>query len=135
MVNRIILFIVTNGFGTLIDTLVLWVFSAFVFDTYVGDYIISPIISFEAAVLCNFFSSYFLIWKNRVSKRNFRSFIRHYLAYNLTSSGVFVIKMGFLLLFEFLFSWNVIICNLLALCISGSINYAISEWIIFKQKR
>ena len=135
MINRIILFIVTNGFGTLIDTLVLWLFSAFVFDTYVGDYIISPIISFEVAVLCNFFSSYFLIWKNRVSKRNFRSFIRHYLGYNLTSSGVFVIKMGFLLLFELLFSWNVIICNLLALCISGSINYAISEWIIFKQKK
>ena len=108
MINRIILFIVTNGFGTLIDTLVLWLFSAFVFDTYVGDYIISPIISFEVAVLCNFFSSYFLIWKNRVSKRNFRSFIRHYLGYNLTSSGVFVIKMGFLLLFEFLFSFLLI---------------------------
>ena len=135
MVNRILLFILTNGFGTLIDTLVLWVFSTFVFESYVGDYIVSPIISFEAAVLCNFISSYFLIWKNRVSKRNSRSFWRHYLGYNLTSSGVFVIKMGFLLLFEWLFSWNVIVCNLAALCISGTINYAISEWVIFKRTK
>ncbi len=46
----------------------------------------------------------------------------------------FLVKMGILLLIELLFGWNVVICNLAALCISGIINFSMGEWVIFRQK-
>lgn len=43
-------------------------------------------------------------------------------------------KMGFLLLFEVIFGWDVVYCNLAALCISGIINFSMGEWVIFRKK-
>jgi len=127
-------FILVNVTGTIVDTTVLWVVSHYVFDNYVGDYILSPIISFEFAVFSNFFCSFFFIWKDRVDRHSVKSFFRKYIVYNLTSSMTFLVKMGFLLLFEFLFGWSVVICNLAALCISGTINFSMGEWVIFRKK-
>ena len=42
--------------------------------------------------------------------------------------------MVFLLLFERLFGWDVIYCNLIALLISGIFNYALAEFIVFKKR-
>jgi putative flippase GtrA len=42
--------------------------------------------------------------------------------------------MAFLLLFERLFGWDVIYCNLIALLISGIFNYALAEFIVFKKR-
>ena len=47
----------------------------------------------------------------------------------------FLLKMGFLLLFELLFGWHVVICNLAALCISGIVNFSMGEWVIFRKRR
>ena len=33
------------------------------------------------------------------------------------------------------FGWNVVICNLVALCVSGLVNFALGEWVIFREKR
>ena len=63
-----------------------------------------------------------------------RSFFRKYFFYNISSSMAFLVKMGFLLLFELFFGWNVVICNLAALCISGMINFSMGEWVIFRKK-
>ena len=54
--------------------------------------------------------------------------------YNLSSSAVFILKMGLLLLLELAFKWDVVICNLVALCISGLVNFALGEWVIFREK-
>ena len=43
--------------------------------------------------------------------------------------------MGFLLLFEHLFSWHVVVCNLLALCISGLFNYFFADLWVFGKKK
>ena len=67
--------------------------------------------------------------------RTLKRFLGKYVFYNLSASGVFLIKMCFLLLFERLFGWNVVICNLAALCISGLINFSMGEWVIFRKKR
>jgi putative flippase GtrA len=125
----------TSGLGALVDTAVLWFFSKFVFDSYVGDYIISPIISFEAAVLCNYFCAYKIIWGKRIPKKTKKTFLGRYLLYNASCSMVFLIKMGILLLIEKFTGWNVVICNLCALCISGCVNYAMNEWVIFKDRK
>ena len=120
--------------GTVVDTAVLWVFSHYILKGYVGEYITSPIISFECAVLSNYIFSYFSVWKDRARGHDARAFARKYLMYNLSSSAVFILKMGLLLLLELAFKWDVVICNLVALCISGLVNFALGEWVIFREK-
>jgi putative flippase GtrA len=121
-----------NAIGTIIDTAVLWLFSHFVFDGYVGEYVISPVISFECAVMSNYMFSYFGVWRER---RSAGSFVLKYIMYNISSSLVFTMKLGVILLLERLFGWNVVICNLAALCLSGLINFSLSEWVIFRKKQ
>lgn len=125
-------FVGINAIGTIIDTAVLWLFSHFVFDGYVGEYVISPVISFECAVMSNYLFSYFGVWRER---RSAGSFVLKYIMYNISSSLVFTMKLGVILLLERLFGWNVVICNLAALCLSGLINFSLSEWVIFRKKQ
>ena len=128
-------FALSGGLGTVVDTAVLWLLSHFVFRKYAGDYLIAPVISFECAVFTNYCTAFFFVWRDRVSQRTFRRFFGKYIYYNLSASGVFLIKMCFLLLLERLFGWGVVICNLAALCISGLINFSMNEWVIFKRSK
>ena len=59
-------FLLTRMFGTGVDTLVLWVCSDYLFTSYWGSYVLSPVISFEFAVMSNFIWSYYWIWSSRV---------------------------------------------------------------------
>ena len=121
--------------GTAVDMLVLWVFKQFVFKGwYYGEYMISPVISFFFAVLTNFTLAYFIVWKDRVSQRSVKSFLRHFAGYGASSLGGFLVKMGLLLLIEKIFHWDVLICNLLALCVSGFVNFAMNEWVVFGKR-
>lgn len=150
MLRKIISFIIANFFGTIVDTAVLWICSHFLFESYTGVYIISPVISFECAVTTNFLCSYFYIWRGRVNREKSKSFLRYYWKYNLSCTGGFLIKMGFLLLTERVFRTigipdpiiifginvpDVVICNLIALCFSGVFNFAMGEWVIFRKKK
>ena len=42
--------------------------------------------------------------------------------------------MFFLLIFEKIFGWDVVVCNLAALLISGLANYFLADMLVFKQK-
>ena len=128
-------FALSGGLGTVVDTAVLWLLSHFIFRKYAGDYLIAPVISFECAVFTNYCTAFFFVWRDRVSQRTLRRFFGKYIYYNLSASGVFLIKMCFLLLLERLFGWSVVICNLAALCISGLINFSMNEWVIFKRSK
>ncbi len=131
---RYIEFVVSRLFGTGVDTLVLWLFSTYVFDSYWGDYIVSPVISFEFAVFSNFICSYCWIWKSRIGNRCASDFSRRFVVFNLSSILGFLIKMLFLLLFERIFGWPVVWCNLAALLISGLFNYFLAETVVFGKK-
>lgn len=133
---RYIKFIGTSAVGTLIDTIVLWILSDYVFtDGYWGEYVVSPVLSFQAAVLVNFVISYFYIWKDRVSDaRGLRSFLKLYGAYNISCSTVFMLRFGLLLLIERVFGWDVVVCNLAAMCISGIVNFLLSNNLVFRKK-
>lgn len=135
LVKRFAEFSASSLLGTIVDTAVLWVCSKWIFSTYFGQYIISPCISFECAAVTNFVVAYFLIWRDRVSCRNTRSFFRHLGGYNLSCIGAFLVKMAFLLLIQKLFKWNVVWCNLLALCVSGGLNFFMSERVVFRRKK
>ena len=129
----------TSAVGSIVDTLVLWLLSDLIFTRgYWGEYIISPLISFQCAIAVNYMISYFYVWKDRTRKRSdasVRRFFRLYGAYNLSSSVVFLVRLGALLLIERFFGWDVVICNLVAMCFSGIINFAINNRLIFKKKK
>lgn len=129
----------TSVVGSIVDTLVLWLLSDLIFTRgYWGEYIISPLISFQCAVAVNYMISYFYVWKDRTRKRSdasIRRFFRLYGAYNLSSSVVFLFRLGVLLLIEKFTGWDVVICNLVAMCFSGIINFAINNRLIFKKKK
>lgn len=129
----------TSAVGSIVDTLVLWLLSDLIFTRgYWGEYILSPLISFQCAVAVNYMISYFYVWKDRTRKRSdasIRRFFRLYGAYNLSSSAVFLFRLGALLLIERFFGWDVVICNLVAMCFTGIINFAINNLVIFKKKK
>lgn len=129
----------TSAFGSVVDTLVLWLLSDLVFSKgYWGEYIISPLISFQCAVAVNYTISYFYVWKDRTRKRpdaSARRFFKLYGAYNLSNSAVFLFRLGILLLIERFTGWDVVICNLVAMCFSGMINFVISNLLIFRKKK
>ncbi len=132
---RLVSFSASTLVGTGVDMLVLWLLSDFALTTYMGEYLLSPLISFECAVLANFIVAYFWVWRDRVKKRSIKSFFRHFIGYNLSCVGGFVIKMCFLLLIEHFFAWDVLWCNLTALMFSGLFNFAMNEWVVFRPKK
>lgn len=129
---RIPKYVLVSAAGTVVDTAVLWLVSHHIFHSFAVEYLLSPFISFECAVLFNFICSFFLIWKDRMDIGNARTFISRYLLYNLSCTMTFLLKMGLLLFFKFLFGWDVIICNLTALCVSGIVNFVMSDRVIFR---
>ena len=118
--------------GTLVDTLVLWILSDLVFTKgYWGEYVVSPAISFQCAVITNFLISYFYVWKDRKKTRNpFLTF----LYYDMSCTAVFLLRLGFLLLVERIFGWDVVICNLVAMCVTGIINFVMNNQVIFRKR-
>ena len=135
---RYIKFAGTSVIGTLVDTLVLWLISDFVFTGgYWGEYVISPAISFQCALAVNFTISYFYVWKDRTRKRpdaSVRRFFKLYVAYNLSGSAVFLLRLGTLLVIETFTGWDVVACNLIAMVFSGIINFTIDNLLIFGKK-
>ena len=136
---RYVKFAGTSAVGSVVDTLVLWLLSDLVFTKgYWGEYIISPLISFQCAVAVNFTISYFYVWKDRTRKRpdaSVRRFFRLFGGYNLSTSAVFLFRLGVLLLIERFTGWDVVICNLIAMCFSGIINFTVNNLLIFKKKK
>lgn len=136
---RYVKFIGTSVIGTIIETLVLWILSDHVFSKgYWGEYIISPVISFQCAVTVNFIISYFYVWKDRTQSRSdasLKRFFKLYTAYNISGSAVFLLRLAVLLLIERFTGWDVVLCNLLAMCMSGIINFTISNLLIFRNKK
>ena len=128
----------TSAVGSVVDTLVLWLLSDLVFTKgYWGEYIISPLISFQCAVAVNFTISYFYVWKDRTRKRpdaSVRRFFKLFGAYDISVSVVFLFRLGVLLLIERFTGWDVVICNLIAMCFSGIINFTVNNLLIFKKK-
>lgn len=132
---RFVEFFLTRNIGTLVDCGVLWVLADCVFHgSYVGENIVSPTISFEVATFVNYVTSYFWIWSTRIDDHSAKAFFRRFLTFNLSSVFGFLIKMVLLLLFEHWTSWHVVICNLMALCISGFFNYFFAEIWVFGRK-
>ena len=114
--------------------LVLWLLSDYAFaDGYWREYVFSPVISFQCAVFVNFTIFYFYVWKDRVaSQRSVSFYFRGYLKYNLSCSSVFLLRYGLILLIGKLTSWDVVVCSLLAMCVSGIVNFLLTNNLVFR---
>ena len=135
LIVRYLKFAASTLVGTAVDMLVLWLCAHYLFDgSYWREYILSPFISFECAVFANFVVAYYGVWRDRVSTFSFRSFMRHYCGYNLSCTGAFFVKMAILLLVERIFGWDVLWCNVAALCVSGILNFFLNEKLVFRKK-
>ena len=136
---RYIKFAGTSVIGTLVDTLVLWLLSDLIFTRgYWGEYILSPLISFQCAVAVNYMISYFYVWKDRTRaapNAGISRFFRLYIAYNLSCSAVFLLRLGILLLIERFTGWNVVFCSLAAMFFSGFLNFLVENQVIFRKNR
>lgn len=137
--KRYVKFMGTSVAGTIVDTAVLWLLSDLVFtEGYWGEYIISPTISFQCAVAVNFTIAYFYVWRDRTLTRADRSkkrFFRLFLTYDLSCSAIFILRLGVMLLIEKFTGWDVVVCNLLAMCFSGVLNFTIENVLIFRKKK
>ena len=133
---RYVKFLGASIAGTAVDMLVLWLLSDFVFTKgYWGEYILSPLISFQCAVIVNYTIFYFFVWKDRVASFRSRSFyFRRYLRYNLSCSSVFLLRYGMILLIGKLTGWDVVICSMLAMCVSGIINFLLTNNVVFRKR-
>ena len=143
LLMRFAMFSITSGAGTLVDLGGhYWLSSSYMPDHYWWTFWVSPVISFEAAVITNFVIAYFWVWRERISKRSPRSFLRHYAAYNAAATGVFFIKllvMQGIHLLMVAFGWfqnksyEPVLCNMLALCVSGCFSFVLNEFIVFRK--
>lgn len=133
MRSRYLKFALNGTLGTIVETIVLWVLSNFIFHNYIGNYIIAPTIAFEVELLLKFIISYYWIWNKKTSRGNgHKSFISHFLQYNFFLTFGFIVRMGLLLAFEKIFGWDVVICNLVAGALAGSLNFLFAEKIVFR---
>lgn len=139
LVKRFIKFIGTSAVGSIVDTLVLWLLSDLVFNKgYFGEYIVSPVISFQCAVIVNFTLAYFYIWRDRTLERTgdgTQKIFKFFLVYDLSCSAVFLIRLGAMLLIGKFTGWDVVICNILAMCFSGLLNFTIENLVIFRKQK
>lgn len=132
---RYMKFLGTSLIGTAVDMLVLWLLSDMVFrEGYMFEYILSPVLSFQCAVLVNYTVFYFYVWKDRVAtSRSVRFFLRRYLTYNLSCSSVFLLRFCAMLLIERFTGFDVVVCSLLAMCVSGVINFILTNNVVFRK--
>lgn len=133
MVTELTKFTLRGIAGAIVDTIVLWLLSTYFFHSYFAKYILAPSISFEVSIICTYSICYYWIWNHRVHN-NTKDFFRRIPAYNVSSMVAFAVKMVLLISIERIFHFDVVICNFIALTLSGFFNYFISNKIIFKEK-
>ena len=132
MLVKLTKFTIRGIVGTVIDTIILLALSTYLFHSYFTIYILAPLISFEVSILIAYIICYFWIWNHRVNNNKW-DFFRRIPVYNATVWISFVVKMILLISIERIFHFDVVICNLLAILVSGLINFFAGEKIIFKE--
>ena len=125
---------ISNLAGIITDTVVLWICSHLLFNGYAAENILSPLISFECANFVNFLVVSRFVFKDRIKGLGFKPLMKRFLAYNASYTATFFLKMILLLQVQFITKLDVVWCNLIALAITGFINFILNDKIIFKTR-
>lgn len=135
LARKYVLFSLSTVAGTVVDMFVLWICSHFIFrGWYIGETVVSPTISFEFAVVANFIVASLVVWRDRVQWRPFRGLAAVFLKYNASCVAGFLFKLAILVAAQLAFHWDVLYCNLFALCFSGIFNFVMNEWVVYRKK-
>lgn len=135
MLTKFVMFASTSVAGTIVDLAVHWVLAHWVFASYFGQFILAPAISFELAALTNFVIAYHWVWRERISNRSARTFWMRFLIYSASSAGVFLVKIILMQILHWIFpSLAPVLCNLIAMCFSGTLNFFMNEWVLFRKE-
>jgi len=130
MLRNFIKFAIRGVVGAIVDTSVLWILTTLFFQSYFTEYILSPAISYEVGIVVTYIICYFWIWNHRVNNDK-SDFLRLLLAYNAALIISLVVKIVVLAVINEIFHFHIVICNVLALCFSGSFSFFASEKYIF----
>ena len=132
---RYLKFMLSTLAGTAVDCAVMWLLAEKLFtENEMAQLFIAPSVSFECAVFTNYVMAYFFVWKDRVKDRSLRNFFLRFFPYNVSCIAAFLIKMIPFVLIRHFAGLNVVVCNLLALVVSGLFNFIMNEWVIFRKK-
>lgn len=132
---RYLKFMLSTLAGTAVDCAVMWLIAERLFkENEMAQLFIAPSVSFECAVFTNYVLAYFFVWKDRVNDRTLRNFLLRFFPYNVSCIAAFLIKMIPFVLIRHFAGLNVVVCNLLALVVSGLFNFIMNEWVIFRKK-
>lgn len=135
LLKKFVMFASTSVAGTLVDLGVHWILAHRVFSSYFGQFLLAPAISFELAALTNFSIAYHWVWRERITHRSTRTFWMRFLIYSASSAGVFIVKLLVMQLLHWVFpTLDPVLCNLISLCFSGTLNFFMSEWVLFRKE-
>ncbi|MCD6441889.1 MAG: GtrA family protein [Candidatus Marinimicrobia bacterium] len=132
MIVKLTKFTIRGIAGAIVDTIILWLLSTYLFNSYLAKYILAPSISFEFSIFCTYTICYFWIWNYRVHNTK-SDFFKRLPGYNAAALISFAVKMALLITIERIFHFNVVICNLLALSVAGFVSFFAAEKHIFKK--
>jgi putative flippase GtrA len=128
--RRLFRYLTASILGTAADLFFLWLYTLFV-ESYSATYIIGPVFSFQIAMLINFTASCLWIWPDRIPKGQKHHFWKRFLSYDIAAMMILGVKMILIILLERLTGWGVLLCNLIALTVTGVLNFFIRERLIF----
>lgn len=123
-------------FGTGTDMLVVWICSHYILKgSYVGESVLSPIISFECANIVNFLISSHWVWGDKMKGKSLKSYFKHFLAYNASYTTVLLLRLGFIQLLKLTVDWDMVICNFIAMTFAGIVNFIMNDRVIFRNRK
>ena len=133
--RRLVIFMLCSTSGTIVELVVVWLCSTFLFHNYVGQYVVSPIIAFECAVVVDFVFYSRILWRKRSKGIGFRSYLVRLLKFNLSALGVYLLRLALIQAMGLAWHLHVVWCEMISMCFSGTLNYIISENLIFKKNK
>ena len=133
--RRLVIFMLCSTSGTIVELVVVWLCSTFLFHNYVGQYVVSSIIAFECAVVVDFVFYSRILWRKRSKGIGFRSYLVRLLKFNLSALGVYLLRLALIQAMGLAWHLHVVWCEMISMCFSGTLNYIISENLIFKKNK
>ncbi len=137
--STLVRFIKFAGVGLIagtVDISLVWGLTKFVFGGYAGQMVVSPVISYECSIIVGFVFSWFFIWNDRLSSGGRSEFWTRLAAYNISSVGIFALRILLVMLFEKLWDGgNLVIINTVSRILAGLLNFVITDKLIFRKKK
>ena len=133
--RRLLTFMLCSTSGTIVELIVVWFCSTFLFHNYVGQYVVSPVIAFECAVVVDFVFYSRILWRKRLKGIGFKSYLVRLLKFNLSATGVYLLRLALIQAMGLAWHLNVVWCEMISMCFSGTLNYIISENLIFTKRK